>query len=579
LLTLASADNPFEAFFDLVPTGAVLYAPVLDANGDVVDFSFVRLNLAAQRLLGLPAQPTTTFREQYPHSVPSGIFAQYRAAYLSGQVSTYEVPYEGDGIDTFFRLVAQRSGELLMVNFTDMADLPRTAVETALRESKACEQLAHAQAEQQRQRLYQILMQLPANINLLQGPDHVFELVNPAYQQLFPGRALLGRPMREALPELKGQGFFDVIENVYRSGTAYEMPEVETWADFNGTGRLELRYYSASFLPFVDAQGHVTGLLNVAFDVTTQVAVRQQVQTLNEELAATNEELRTSNEEYLNANTELSQAQQQLQQLNQGLGARVQQRTQELANVNEELQATNEELTAANQQLTRTNVDLDTFIYTASHDLKAPISNIESIALALRDTLPPEVQQDKLVAQLLALLNQTISRFQFTITQLTDISRLQLAHIGPAEPVVLARVVEDVRLDLAPAITEAQTQLTVEIAPELEVSFSPANLRSIIYNLLSNAIKYRAPDRPSRVRVRAEQTLTDVVLTVQDNGLGMSELQQRQLFGLFQRLHTHVEGSGVGLYISKRLIENAGGTISVQSQPAAGTTFTVTFPA
>jgi signal transduction histidine kinase len=68
------------------------------------------------------------------------------------------------------------------------------------------------------------------------------------------------------------------------------------------------------------------------------------------------------------------------------------------------------------------------------------------------------------------------------------------------------------------------------------------------------------------------------VLRVQDNGLGMRAAQQRQLFGLFQRLHTHVEGTGVGLYITKRLVENAGGTIAVQSQPDAGTTFTVTFP-
>ncbi|MBB4601492.1 signal transduction histidine kinase [Hymenobacter luteus] len=69
------------------------------------------------------------------------------------------------------------------------------------------------------------------------------------------------------------------------------------------------------------------------------------------------------------------------------------------------------------------------------------------------------------------------------------------------------------------------------------------------------------------------------MLTVQDNGLGLSELQQRQLYGLFQRLHTHVEGTGVGLYIVKRLIENAGGSIAVQSEVGVGTTFTVTFPA
>jgi signal transduction histidine kinase len=140
-------------------------------------------------------------------------------------------------------------------------------------------------------------------------------------------------------------------------------------------------------------------------------------------------------------------------------------------------------------------------------------------------------------------------------------------------------VLDDVRLDLAPAIRAAEAQITVEVAPELVVSFSPANLRSVVYNLLSNAVKYRAFDRPVHVTIRAEQLPDAVKLTVQDNGLGMSSLQQRQLFGLFQRLHTHVEGTGVGLYITKRLVENVGGTISVQSQPDIGSTFTITFPA
>jgi signal transduction histidine kinase len=68
-----------------------------------------------------------------------------------------------------------------------------------------------------------------------------------------------------------------------------------------------------------------------------------------------------------------------------------------------------------------------------------------------------------------------------------------------------------------------------------------------------------------------------VVLEVQDNGLGLNAHQQSRLFGLFQRLHTHVEGTGVGLYITKRLVENGGGTIAVESRVDVGTTFTLTF--
>jgi signal transduction histidine kinase len=413
----------------------------------------------------------------------------------------------------------------------------RRLAERQLQESMAAEQAARAQVEQQRQRFREVLTQMPAYIAVYQGPDHVYQFVNPAYQSLFPHRSFLGRPFREGTPEAEGLGVVALFDQVYQTGEPVYLREMEGWFDFHSNGQPVQVFLNISLHPLRNVQGHLDGVLDFTYDVTEQVRARRQVEQLNQELEA-----------------------------------RVQQRTHELATSNDELQE-------SNRQLTRTNVDLDTFVYTASHDLKAPITNIEGILHALRDTLPAAVQHDNTVGHLLNLLDQTVARFQLTITQLTDISRLQVAHVGPAEPVHLATVVEDVRLDLIPALAAAHTHLTVEVAPALLVSFSLANLRSIVYNLLSNAIKYCAPDRPSQVRVRAEQTPHAVVLTVQDNGLGLSELQQRRLFGLFQRLHTHVEGTGVGLYISKRLIENAGGTITVQSQPNQGSTFTVTFPA
>ena len=94
-----------------------------------------------------------------------------------------------------------------------------------------------------------------------------------------------------------------------------------------------------------------------------------------------------------------------------------------------------------------------------------------------------------------------------------------------------------------------------------------------------SGLEYRDPARRAQVRVRAEAQPAGVVLTVQDNGLGLSESQQQHLFLAFERLHTHVAGTGVGLYMIKRLIENAGASIAVTSAPGVGSTFTVTFPA
>jgi signal transduction histidine kinase len=465
--------------------------------------------------------------EALPETVASGVVALLDHVYQTGETYYgYELPLR----------IAQPEGPPRQMYFTFTYQALRENGEivgiSTFAYNVAEQVLARQQSEQHRQQLEQLFMQAPAPIVILDGPSLVFQLINPAYQRIFPGRALAGKPLLEALPELAGTPIPDLFQHVYQTGepvTVQEMPLL--MARHEGHAPEEI-YWTFTYQARYAAEGLIDGVRVFAHDVTEQVRIRQQVEGLNQRLAA----------------------------------------------INEELQATNEELSKTNAQLTRTNVDLDTFVYTASHDLKAPITNIESIVLALRDTLPALVQHDELVAHLLDLLNQTVTRFRLTIGQLTDISRLQLAHAAPAEPVGLATVVEDVRLDLAPAIGAAGTQLLVEVAPALLVSFSPANLRSVVYNLLSNAIKYCAPDRPSQVRVRAEQTPQTVVLTVQDNGLGMSDIQQRQLFGLFQRLHTHVEGTGVGLYISKRLIENAGGTIAVQSQPNVGTTFTVTFP-
>ena len=970
------AATPFEVFFDLVPTGAVLYAPVFDAAGEVVDFRFVRLNPAAQHLLGLPAHPAISFRAHYPHSVTTDLFAHYRTTYLTGEASSYEGAYKDDNANGYYRLVAQRSGELLVVSITTIADLLHVGVEEILQASYAREKAARAEvevrqaeleglfeqaplalalmrgpqhlielantrmaqiwgrslagllgrphfealpdlagqgfeavfeqvyrtgqpyyfseqlvtiaqaeqvyqgyfnisyqpaydgqgrirgiiaaavevtdqvrarqqvqqlndelevrvaertrqlqatraeAEAQRAELHRLFMQAPAGICILSGPSLVFEFVNPGYERLLPGRTLRGLPILEALPELAGSEVEAVLQRVYDSGIMHEAQEMLTPLAQPTNGVLEDRYFTFVYQPRRDEFGQVNGILVFAFEVTEQVAARHRVQELNQELAAINDQLQRTNQELISnrdilmhtqqavlvaaehkvqereilyqvfaqtpaaiciqrgpehryeyanaayheffpgrqllgrtvaealpetvetgvvalldhvyqtgetyfgrelplliaqpegpprqmyftftyqayreqgeivgistfaynvaeqvlARQQREAQQQQLQEVfeqapvaifvlrgpayllevvndpmcqilglprTQLLGQPLFEALPELADqgykdlldevwhtgkphasqeregqlsyhrpgeigyfnfvyqpvcneqgqvasvicvtievtdqvrARQQVQQLNDELYRSNQQLTRTNVDLDTFVYTASHDLKAPITNIESIGLALRDILPANVLQDEVVAHLLDLLNQTVARFQFTITQLTDLSKLQLAHTGPAEEVPLAALVENVRLDLEPAIEVAGTELRVEVPADLQVSFSPANLRSIVYNLLSNAIKYRTPGRPARVLLRAERQPQAVVLTVQDNGLGLTPTQQSRLFGLFQRLHTHVEGTGVGLYIIKRLIENAGATITVQSELGAGSTFTVTFP-
>lgn len=134
------------------------------------------------------------------------------------------------------------------------------------------------EAELARQHLHNLLMQAPALICVLRGPEHIYELVNPLYQQLFGDRSLLGKTIREALPELEGQGIYELLEQVYRSGEAFVGTEVRVELDRDNTGHLEEVYFNFVYQP-IRSRDEVEGIMVHAVDVTEQVRARQRMQT------------------------------------------------------------------------------------------------------------------------------------------------------------------------------------------------------------------------------------------------------------------------------------------------------------
>ena len=265
-------------------TGVIFYTPVYNAAGEITDFTFAYLNPAAQRMMAMPERPTLTHKQQWPQSVAHGTFQFHVEAFESGEPRMYNVNYQADGYDNYYRLAARRSGHALLVSFTDTADQPRTAVEVALRESQATEKAARADAEQQRQRFHEVLMQLPAYVAVYHGPDHVYQFVNPPYQRLFPGRSFAGRPFRESMPEASGLGVVALFDRVYQTGEPYYAQEMEGWSDFQGTGQPEQVFLNLYLHPLRNAQGAIDGVLHFSYDVTEQVHSRQQLQQLNQEL-------------------------------------------------------------------------------------------------------------------------------------------------------------------------------------------------------------------------------------------------------------------------------------------------------
>lgn len=191
--------------------------------------------------------------------------------------------------------------------------------------------LTQAEVENERARLEALFMQAPAPIVILGGPDLVYELVNPAYQQIFPGRELLQKPLLSALPEVTGTIIVEILQNVYRTGETFVAQEMPLMLARKDGDPLEEINWTFIYQARRNALGQVDGILVFAYEVTDQVR----------------------------AGREVEHSAQQAKALAQ-------------------------ELALTNRQLTRTNVDLDNFIYTASHDLKAPILNIEGLLEACR---------------------------------------------------------------------------------------------------------------------------------------------------------------------------------------------------
>jgi PAS domain S-box-containing protein len=147
-------------------------------------------------------------------------------------------------------------------------------------------------AQSQRDRLHRLLQQTPAIINFLKGSDLVFEFVHPAAAEKTGGRAVVGKPLLEALPEFKDQPYVDLLLKVLRTGEPESGNEVPVVHE-NQSGRRETSYWNFIYLPTRDAEGHVEGVMTFDFEVTAQVLARHRVEKLAVELRDSEEQFRT----------------------------------------------------------------------------------------------------------------------------------------------------------------------------------------------------------------------------------------------------------------------------------------------
>lgn len=231
-------------------------------------------------------------------------------------------------------------------------------------------------------------------------------------------------------------------------------------------------------------------------------------------------------------------------------------------------------LKSTNENLVKINTDLDNFVYTASHDLKAPIVNIEGL---INDLKAHECYQNQDIKEVLDMMSISVERFKSTIYDLTEITKAQKNLEEDIDCIEIREVIDEIQLSIIHMIKQTGAEIKIELNECDTIMFSKKNFRSIMYNLISNAVKYRSPERKPLVKIIADDAENFIVIRVQDNGLGISDSHKDKVFSMFKRAHDHVEGTGVGLYIVKRVIENYGGRIELETTEGKGSEFKVYF--
>ncbi|GAL84545.1 multi-sensor hybrid histidine kinase [Sporocytophaga myxococcoides] len=229
-----------------------------------------------------------------------------------------------------------------------------------------------------------------------------------------------------------------------------------------------------------------------------------------------------------------------------------------------------------NVELVKINSELDNFIYTASHDLKSPIVNMEGLLKSLLEEANQQCKGD--INEMLNFVALSVEKLKKTIEELSEISKIQKGTENYEERIEIEDIIKDFTVEYSEQIKSSQVKISTDLTVS-SIKFSQKNFRSLFYNLLSNAIKFRSPERLPIISIRSEYTSNNYVkITISDNGMGFDMRKKDKVFGMFKRLHTHVEGTGVGMYIVKRIMENASGKIEVDSKEGIGTSFRLYFP-
>lgn len=283
-------------------------------------------------------------------------------------------------------------------------------------------------------------------------------------------------------------------------------------------------------------------------------AQRNDLKRLIETITAYKDKIKAQRERLASLNEEIKS-------LNDYLEDKVKERTHELKNIIE--------------SLSKQNQDLEQFSYIISHNLRAPVARI----LGLVNIFDKENNNVKFNTQILGHLTKATEDLDVIIRDLTEVISIRNNLNMAKEQVNLEAVTSEACAYLESEVKKANAQIHTHFEA-INIFSVKSYAQSIIYNLLSNAIKFRSNQRDLVFRIKTEYMEDYVCFSVRDNGIGMdlTNVDKYKVFGLYQRMHEHVEGKGMGLFLVKTQIEALNGKVEVESKYNEGSVFRVYFP-
>lgn len=239
---------------------------------------------------------------------------------------------------------------------------------------------------------------------------------------------------------------------------------------------------------------------------------------------------------------------------------------------NKSLDISNHSLDDSNKSLLRINADLNNFVFGASHDLNAPILNIEMLLEILNDKLD---SKDPEVMELSEMMNKAVTTFKDILSDLAKIGSFESEDADEnleSFPVMFEEIKavlsEKIKLSNAVFYTDFQIK---------EVRLARKNLRSVMLNLITNSLKYSDPSRISKISIKTEKKNDFIILTINDNGIGIKKDEVDNIFKKYNRANSVADGTGIGLYLIRKIINASGGKIEVECEDGKGCTFAVYF--